>query len=137
MIEHSTNDPHVTDGPIHEWFGLSYSNYLVLPRTLLQSMPTEWQERFVACLDEIEAAFMHVEHAHAYKVTPGVEREASRLCELDRRLTGVTYEDGQFHDEDGREVPPWARVLVPREDPVPHYDRGRTFIPPRIGTVET
>jgi len=24
---------------IHTWFGLTYANYLVLPRTLLQSMP--------------------------------------------------------------------------------------------------
>lgn len=37
---------------IHGWFGLSYANYLVLPRSLLQSMPDEWQDRFVSCLDE-------------------------------------------------------------------------------------
>lgn len=41
---------------IHTWFGLTYSNYLVLPRTMLQSMPTEWQRRFVACLEELDAA---------------------------------------------------------------------------------
>ncbi len=41
------------DGAIHDWFGLTYSNYLVLPRSLLQAMPHEWQERFVACLDEL------------------------------------------------------------------------------------
>lgn len=34
-----------TNGPIHGFFGLSYSNYLVLPRTLMQSMPVAWQER--------------------------------------------------------------------------------------------
>jgi hypothetical protein len=38
---------------IHTWFGLTYSNYLVLPRAVLQSMPDEWQEKFVACLDEL------------------------------------------------------------------------------------
>lgn len=37
--------------PIHEFFGLSYSNYLVLPRTALQSMPVEWQEKFVELLN--------------------------------------------------------------------------------------
>jgi phosphoenolpyruvate carboxylase len=41
---------------IHHWFGLTYSNYLVLPRAVLQSMPEEWQERFVAMLDELEEA---------------------------------------------------------------------------------
>ena len=39
--------------PIHQYFGLSYANYLVLPRSVLQSMPTEWQEKFVNLLEEI------------------------------------------------------------------------------------
>lgn len=39
--------------PIHNWFGLSYANYLVLQRSLLQSMPEEWQERFVKCLRQL------------------------------------------------------------------------------------
>lgn len=55
---------------IHGWFGLSYANYLVLPRTLLQSMPDAWQTRFVACLRELDQAFDHVEQALAYRVTP-------------------------------------------------------------------
>ena len=37
---------------IHTWFELTYSSYLVLPRSILQSMPMEWQYRFVALLDE-------------------------------------------------------------------------------------
>lgn len=43
--------------PIHMWFGLTYSSYLVLHRTLLQSMPEEWQEKFVACLEELNEAY--------------------------------------------------------------------------------
>ena len=42
--------------PIHEWFGLTYSNYLVLPRSILQSMPVDWQDRFVSCLREADEA---------------------------------------------------------------------------------
>lgn len=38
---------------IHCWFGLSYSNYLVLPRSVLQSMPEEWQKKFIECLDQL------------------------------------------------------------------------------------
>lgn len=38
---------------IHNWFGLSYANYLVLPRSVLQSMPDSWQEEFVKLLDKI------------------------------------------------------------------------------------
>jgi hypothetical protein len=44
------------DEPIHGHFGLSYSNYLVLPRSVLQSMPEKWQHRFVDLLGDIEAA---------------------------------------------------------------------------------
>lgn len=40
--------------PIHEWFELSYAQYLTIPRSVLQSMPIEWQERFVKCLEELD-----------------------------------------------------------------------------------
>ena len=39
---------------IHKWFGLSYANYLVIPRSILQSMPTDWQQEFVSLLEKIE-----------------------------------------------------------------------------------
>ncbi len=39
---------------IHNWFGLTYSSYLVLPRLMLESMPAEWQKKFVELLDEME-----------------------------------------------------------------------------------
>ena len=40
--------------PIHTWFELSYAQYLTIPRTVLQSMPIEWQRRFVQCLEELD-----------------------------------------------------------------------------------
>lgn len=42
------------DEPIHLWFELSYAQYLTVPRSALQSMPVEWQRRFVACLKELD-----------------------------------------------------------------------------------
>lgn len=47
-------DPHEA---IHCWFGLTYSNYLVIPRVLLQSMPDEWQEKFVKLLEDAHEHF--------------------------------------------------------------------------------
>ena len=44
------------DAAVHQWFELSYSHYLVLPRSLMQAMPIEWQERLVACLNEMQEA---------------------------------------------------------------------------------
>lgn len=39
--------------PIHEFFNLTYANYLVLPRSVLQSMSIDWQEKFVNLLERI------------------------------------------------------------------------------------
>lgn len=47
--------------PIHLWFSLSYANYLVLPRSVLQSMPVEWQRQFCRMLDQAHAAFPDLE----------------------------------------------------------------------------
>jgi hypothetical protein len=47
----------VTGHPIHTFFELSYANYLALPRSILQSMPAEWQARLVRCIDELDVAF--------------------------------------------------------------------------------
>lgn len=43
------------DNFIHSFFGLSYAHYLVLPRSVLQSMPAKWQKKFVKLLNEIES----------------------------------------------------------------------------------
>lgn len=54
---------------IHGWFGLTYANYLCLPRSVLQSMPEEWQHRFVTCLEELDWAFGHLDWPGAYRVS--------------------------------------------------------------------
>lgn len=38
--------------PVHEWFGLSRSAYLVIPRLALEAAPNSLQQRFVAILEE-------------------------------------------------------------------------------------
>ena len=53
-----TADPLVnsySDGPVWEYFCLTYSAYLVLPRVSLCSMPVGWQRRFVALMKRAEA----------------------------------------------------------------------------------
>lgn len=42
--------------PIHNFFSLSYASYLVLRRSILQSMPVDWQARLVALLNELDDA---------------------------------------------------------------------------------
>lgn len=45
--------PSPTDD-VHNWFELSYAQYLTVPRSVLQSMPSEWQRKFVALLEEMD-----------------------------------------------------------------------------------
>lgn len=123
------------DGPVHTWFGLTYANYLTLPRSLMQSMPVVWQERMVDVLEELHDAYAHIEQAEAYIVEPARECTYSDLGEEDLRRLGVQRseeDDGdRYFDARGDEHGGYDRVLVPTNDPVPHYDRGRTFVAPR------
>lgn len=43
--------------PVHEWFELTYAQYLTIPRSILDAMPVEWQHRFVDCLNELDGTF--------------------------------------------------------------------------------
>lgn len=43
-----------SDGAVHDWFELSYAQYLTVPRSVLQSMPADWQEKFVKLLEEMD-----------------------------------------------------------------------------------
>lgn len=130
-------DVNETDEPIHEHFGLTYANYLVLNRTLLQSMPIEWQRRFVACLEDLNVAFDHVEQAETFFVHAAIARELWELSEHERKqvLEGLVTRESEEGNEqfyvDTEAMEPWQRVHLPVTDPVPHYDRGRTHIEPK------
>lgn len=39
---------------VHGYFGLTYAQYLVIPRTALQSMSNEWQRKFIDCMNELD-----------------------------------------------------------------------------------
>ncbi|NEA52370.1 hypothetical protein [Streptomyces sp. SID10815] len=145
-----------TDGPIHGWFELSYSNYAVLHRTLMQSMPTEWQDRMVACLEELREAYLHIEQPEAFKVEAATVHEVSDLDERQRAQLGVTEDwyrgetppeglsaedlaeweaehedpDGPVYYRDGQEIDSGERVLLPAADPIPHYRHA--YIEPRL-----
>ena len=71
---------HPHDGPMHDWFSLSYASYLVLHRSLIQEMPIKWQARLVALLDEMHETFE-------------VERVASHFTVLVRGHNGRFLDD--------------------------------------------
>lgn len=49
--------PEAYDGPMWNWFELTYSSYLVIPRALLCGMPLAWQEKMVALLNECREVY--------------------------------------------------------------------------------
>lgn len=56
---------------IHHYFSLSYANYMVLRRSLLQSMSPAWQAKFVALLMELDDATDDLDDPVCeYKVIP-------------------------------------------------------------------
>ena len=55
-VEPATLNPY-WHGPVWDWFELSYAQYLTIPRSIMCSMPREWQERMVQCLEELDEAF--------------------------------------------------------------------------------
>jgi hypothetical protein len=52
-----SDDFHACGSDVHDWFELSYSSYLVLPRSLMQEMTSDWQHKMVRCLEEMRATF--------------------------------------------------------------------------------
>lgn len=126
------------DGSIHSFFGLTYSNYLVLHRTLMQSMPEEWQAKFVKLIEEMESAYSHLVFPD-FEVKAGEWKYVGDLRgdELKAAGVGVAYPDEyddeySYYDYKGNELRPnLDRAFVPGTDPIPHYDRGRAYVPPK------
>lgn len=149
-----------TSGPIHGWFSLTYTNYAVLHRTLMQSMPIEWQQRMVDCLEELRSAFAHVEQPEGFTVTAATEHEVTDLDDAQMAVLGITEDwyrgetppeglsdadlaewqaehedpDGPVYHRGGEEVDGGDRVALPAADPIPHYRHA--YIEPRLNDAE-
>ena len=92
---------------VHEFFGLTYAQYLAIPRSVLQSMPDEWQAKFVALMRELRATIDWYPKHGCYRVGLWTERENEEL-EME-----------------------WDREI---DDPLADYERGHRRIPHRTTT---
>jgi hypothetical protein len=99
-----------SDEPIHEWFELSYAQYLTIPRSALQSMHESWQARFVQCLNELDELIDWRPNRGRYRVV------LSEIVE-------------EFDEEEGRDISQWGDEI---EDPLQDYERGRRRLPPKL-----
>ena len=117
--------------PIHAYSGLSYGTHLIVPRKVLQSMPVKWQQRFVACLEELDQITKWDEllpEDYDYEVQL-VKREEfdpkkSNLGRAIKKLAEEAPDRFEWEWEDDVLV----RVRV-HHDPLMDYERGRARIP--------
>ena len=113
------------NGPVWNWFGLTYANFLVVHRAQLQSMPVEWQQRLVELLEELQAAYAHL-HVPEFEVATVRHAYVGELASHELaalRITASDSPDGAtaYTSPEGRELNPGEHVGVPVKDPLPHY----------------
>lgn len=53
-MENAIDEAIFIEDPIHNFFCLTYCSYQVVPRSIAQSMPVEWQRRFVRLMRQME-----------------------------------------------------------------------------------
>lgn len=123
---------------VHLWFNLTYANYAVLHRTLLQSMPDEWQARFVQCMQELDNAYAHLK-VPSFKIETGHWHYPDDLSDEKLTALGWEYSDNreEIFDPEGKAWSPHQEcVFIPCDDPIPHYERGRAYVEPRFEAVD-
>lgn len=99
---------------IHDYFGLTYAQYLVIPRTVLQSMPDEWQTQFVELLGELGETYEWPENlSHSYRVT--LHHPDLGIFEDAKRADNEEEADDLYEQA-------WGEPL---RDPLADYERGR------------
>lgn len=47
----------MSDRDVSLWFELSYAQYLTVPRSILEAMPSAWQGRFYQLFSELDETF--------------------------------------------------------------------------------
>lgn len=46
---------HPGEDRLHLWWELTYAQYLTIPRSVMQTMPDEWQDKMAALLEELDS----------------------------------------------------------------------------------
>lgn len=84
---------------IHTWFGLSYSNYLVLDEARTRHLPVSWHIGMTRMLAELHYAFPGIKGDARYLALAGAERDFSDLTDADMARFGVTTNIDFIHDD--------------------------------------
>lgn len=105
-------------------------DYLVVPRSLAQSMPLRWQRSFVGLLTELHQAYSHLSWPE-YIVVPSRREVLTDLDEQQLAATGYIADldaDGSLVYRDANESivadAEHHQVLAPIPDPLPKASAG-------------
>ena len=106
------------------------ADYLVIPRSLAQSMPLRWQQVFVGLLADLHDAYGHLPWPE-YRVVPSRWEIVADLDEGQLAVAGFHADLGpdgalEYRDAEERLItdPERHRVLAPVEDSVPTTSAG-------------
>ncbi|MFL6121118.1 hypothetical protein [Actinophytocola sp.] len=113
-------------------------NYVVLPKSLVETMPLPWQNALHQILAEFHQAFAHLEWPE-YRVVPSRKEKLVNLDEEQLAEVGYLVEidvDGElvYRERTGRRIenPEETEVLVSVMDPIPGaYRNANQETPPR------
>ena len=83
-----------SDGPVWHAFSLTRAAYAVFPRRCLQSMPIEWQEAFIALVNEMHARLPDGSLDGDYTVQIKVDGKFAKDPMREYRHTGPLTIDG-------------------------------------------
>ncbi|HEV7471226.1 MAG: hypothetical protein QOJ30_6043 [Pseudonocardiales bacterium] len=106
-------------------------DYLVVPRSLAESMPLRWQQVFAGMLADLHDAYGHLRWPD-YRVVPSRWELLTDLDEEQLAAAGYIADldaagELEYRDASGTPVPDprQHRVLAPVEDPLPAPSEGR------------
>ena len=106
------------------------ADYLVIPRSLAQSMPLRWQQVFVGLLADLHDAYGHLPWPE-YRVVPSRWEIVADLDEGQLGVAGIHADLGssgslEYRDADEQLItdPERHRVLAPVRDPLPPVSSG-------------
>jgi len=121
--------------PVHDYAARpapgATEGYLVVPRSLAQSMPLRWQQVFVGLLADLHDAYGHLSWPE-YRVVPSRWEALVDLDEEQLARAGYVAELGpegelEYRDAQDQPVrdPETLQVLAPVPDPLPAPSAGR------------
>lgn len=134
--------PRAAPAPVRDYLSTPHpgvpEGYVVLPRSLVESMPLPWQQAMTQILAEFHRAHAHLDWPE-YRVVPSRRERLVNLDEDQLAEVGHLVEidaDGElvYRERNGRRIPDpeHTEVLVSCVDPIPsQYRNANEDTPPR------